>query len=77
MTLGDNKKIALGLIEEYDKNNPLLTSDEDISTRLNLVYSTSYQELSQLKRILKTKVLKTGHKSILKWIKDANCDIKT
>lgn len=65
MTLGENKKIALGLIEEYDPTNPLLTSDEDISTRLNLVYATRYQELSELKRILKTKVLKeiTGETS--------------
>ena len=58
MTLGDNKKITLGLIEEYSKANPKLTEDEDISTRLNFVYATNYQELSEKKRILKTKVLK-------------------
>lgn len=36
----------------------MLTDDEDIATRLNLVYSTNYQELSQNKKILKTKVLR-------------------
>ena len=58
MTLGENKKITLGLIEEYSKSNPKLTDDDDISTRLNFVYATNYQDLSEKKRILKTKVLK-------------------
>lgn len=58
MTLGENKKIALGLIEEYSNINAKLTDDEDISTRLNLVYAPNYQELAQKKKILKTKVLK-------------------
>lgn len=58
MTLAENKKIALALIEEYSPNNPLLTDDEDISTRLNLIYSPNYQKLSQEKKIIKTKVLK-------------------
>lgn len=58
MTLGENKKIVLGLIEEYSNVNPKMTDDEDIALRLNLVYSTSYQELSEKKKILKTKILK-------------------
>ncbi len=58
MTLEENKKIALALIEEYSPNNNYLTDDEDISTRLNLVYAPAYQELSQIKKILKTKTLK-------------------
>ena len=58
MTLGENKKIVLGLIEEYSDINSKMTDDEDIALRLNLVYSTSYQELSEKKKILKTKVLK-------------------
>lgn len=58
MTLGENKKITLALIEEYSPNHPLLTDDDDISTRLNLIYATNYQELSQNKKILKTKTLK-------------------
>lgn len=36
----------------------MLTDDEDIAMRLNLVYSTNYQELSQNKKILKTKTLR-------------------
>lgn len=58
MTLGENKKITLALIEEYAPNNQYLTDDEDIRDRLNLIYAPAYQELSQEKRILKTKVLK-------------------
>lgn len=59
MTLGENKKIALALIEEYTPSNETaLTDDEDISTRLNFLYATNYQELSQNKKIIKTKVLK-------------------
>ena len=58
MTLGENKKIALALIEEFSPNNPLLTDDEDISLRLNLIYSPNYQKLSQEKKIIKTKTLK-------------------
>lgn len=58
MTLGENKKITLGLIEEYSKTNTKLTDDEDIAMRLNLIYTTNYQELSQNKKILKTKVLR-------------------
>jgi len=58
MTLAENKKITLALIEEYAPNNQYLTEDEDIAARLNLVYAPAYQELSQEKKILKTKVLK-------------------
>lgn len=58
MTLGENKKIALALIEEYSPNSSKLTDDSDIATRLNFLYATNYQELAQTKKILKTKVLK-------------------
>lgn len=57
MNLGDNKKIALGLIEEYSPSNPVLTDDEDIRDRINLVYAPNYQYLSQIKKILKTKTI--------------------
>ena len=50
MTLEENKKICLGLIEEYSPTNKLLTDDEDIQARLNLVYSPNYQFLSQKKK---------------------------
>lgn len=58
MTLGENKKIALALIEEYDPKNPLLTDDEDIQNKINFCYATAYMELGQTKKILKTKILK-------------------
>ena len=57
MTLNENKKICLGLIEEYSPNNQFITEDEDIRTRLNLVYAPNYQDLSQKKKILKTKTI--------------------
>lgn len=57
MTLGENKKITLGLIEEYSPTNQYLTDDEDIRARLNLVYSPNYQDLSEEKGILKTKTV--------------------
>ena len=58
MTLEQNKKIALALIEEYAPKNVYLTDDDDISSRLNLVYAPNYQELSQIKKILRTQTLK-------------------
>ncbi|MCI8587617.1 MAG: hypothetical protein HFJ49_03270 [Clostridia bacterium] len=58
MTLGENKKITLGLIEEYSKINTALTEDEDIATRLNFAYATNYQELSQAKKIIETQKIK-------------------
>lgn len=58
MTLKENKKIALSLIEEYTKGEAKLTDDTDIQDRINLLYAPAYQELSQYKKIIKTKVIK-------------------
>lgn len=58
MTLAENKKITLALIEEYSPENEYLTDDEDIQARLNLVYAPNYQEISQKKKIIKTKILR-------------------
>ena len=55
MTLEENKKVCLGLIEEYSPTNKYLTDDEDIRNRLNLVYAPNYQDMAQKKKILKTK----------------------
>ena len=55
MTFGENKKICLALIEEYSPTNPYLTDDEDIQSRIALIYAPAYQELSQNKKIIKTK----------------------
>ena len=57
MTLEENKKITLGLIEEYSPTSEYLTDDEDIASRINLVYFPNYQYLSQVKPILKTKTI--------------------
>ena len=58
MTLGENKKICLALIEEYSKTNEKLTDDTDIQDRINLIYAPAYQELSQIKKIMKTKTIR-------------------
>lgn len=57
MTLGENKKMALALIEEYSPTNQYLTDDEDIRNRINLVYWSNYQNLSEKKPIVKTKTI--------------------
>lgn len=57
MTLEENKKIMLGLIEEYSPTNENLTDDEDIRNRLNLVYAPNYQYVATIKKILKTKTI--------------------
>lgn len=58
MTLGENKKIALAIIEEYSTTSRTFTDDSDIATRLNFIYATDYQNLSETKKIIKSKVLK-------------------
>ncbi len=65
MTLGENKDIVLALMEEYAPNKLHNSDDDDIPVRLNLVYSTAYEEVAELKKILKTKILKeiTGQTS--------------
>lgn len=57
MTLGQVKKTALALIEEYAPDNDLLTDDEDIQMRINLLVNIAYQELSQIKKINATHML--------------------
>lgn len=57
MTLGENKKMTLAVIEEYSPTNQYLTDDEDIRNRINLVYWPNYQYLSEKKPIVKTKVV--------------------
>jgi hypothetical protein len=53
MTLGDMKKSALALIEEYDASNPLLTGDEDISAKLNSSVNRIMNELCRYKKMPK------------------------
>lgn len=57
MTLGTSKKIALALIDEYSKTSDNLSEDEDILLKINLLFNTSYQYLSQIKKINATSTL--------------------
>ena len=53
MTLLEMKKKVLGLIEELNPSNPLLTDDPDISTKINDVINQIMFELARLKKIPK------------------------
>lgn len=55
MTLLENIKLFLALVDEYDPTNKLLTTDEDIQLKCKLLYGTSYQELANKKTFLKLK----------------------
>ena len=56
MTYGENKKIALALIEEYSPNLKEKTEDEDIALRIPFIYNLAYKELALTKKIVGTKV---------------------
>lgn len=51
MTLLEFKKKVLGLIEELSPDNPLLTEDPDISTKINDVTNQVMFELVRMKKI--------------------------
>ena len=51
MTLLEFKKKVLGLIEELSPDNPLLTEDPDISTKINDVINQVMFELVRMKKI--------------------------
>lgn len=53
MTLLEMKKKVLGLIEELNPDNPNLTDDPDISTKLNDVINQVMFEMSRMKKIPK------------------------
>lgn len=56
MTLEENIKIVLSLIDEYaPKSTDLFTEDEDIQNKIKNLYNQPYQELSQIKKIKKVK----------------------
>lgn len=56
MTLEENIKIVLSLIDEYaPKSANLYTEDEDIQNKIKILYNQPYQELSQIKKIKKVK----------------------
>ena len=51
MTLLEMKKKVLGLIEELNPNNTLLTDDPDIATKINDVINQVQFELARMKKI--------------------------
>ena len=53
MTLLEMKKKVLGLIEEVNPDNELLTDDPDIATKLNDVINQILYELARMKKIPK------------------------
>lgn len=53
MQLGELKKKVLRMIEEYDKDSDLLTSDPDISAKINDVINQVLFELARIKKIPK------------------------
>ena len=53
MNLLEMKKKVLGLIEELNPNNTLLTDDPDISTKINEVINQIMYELARMKKISK------------------------
>ena len=53
MQLKELKKKVLRLIEEYDSNSELLTSDPDISAKINDVINQVIFELARIKKIPK------------------------
>lgn len=67
MTLGTAKKITLALIEEYDPDNELLTNDEDISNRINLLFNAPYQRIAKIKKIKATKEINRDEKGNTKF----------
>ncbi len=51
MTLEENIKIVLSLIDEYAPSSTnLYTEDEDIQNKIKILYNQPYQELSQIKK---------------------------
>lgn len=53
MILKEMKQKVLGLIEELNPENPLLTKDEDLSTKINDVTNQVMYELARIKKIPK------------------------
>lgn len=49
MTYLDNKKIFFSLIDEYAPNVQFFTEDDDVKTKVALLYAPAYQELADIK----------------------------
>lgn len=60
MTLRENKKICLALIEEYSKDEMDLTEDSDIAQNINFLYNLVYFKLSEILPIINMVDLEVG-----------------
>ena len=66
MTLLENIKVFLSLVDEYAPDNKMFTTDEDIQIKAKLLYNPVYQELANIKTNSKSKELSfsyTGEKA--------------
>lgn len=66
MTLLENIKVFLSLVDEYAPDNKMFTTDEDIQVKAKLLYNPVYQELANIKTNSKSKELNvtyTGEKA--------------
>lgn len=57
MTLLDNIKMFLALIDEYSDKSKFFTDDEDVELKTKLLYGPAYLELANKKMLSKTKEL--------------------
>lgn len=57
MTFLENKKIFLSLVDEYALDNKLLTEDDDIPSKVALLYAPAYQELADHRTTSKLKTI--------------------
>lgn len=55
MTLIENIKVFLALVDEYAPDNQFLTEDDDIPSKVRLLYNPAYQELADWKTDSKMK----------------------
>jgi hypothetical protein len=53
MTLKEAKVKVLGLIEELNPNNPMLTDDPDIAAKINECFNSVMYELARMKKLPK------------------------
>jgi len=51
MTLGQVKKTAYALIDEYSSDESSFTEDEDLASKINIIANVCYHELSGIKPI--------------------------
>ncbi len=71
MTYGENKKITMALIDEYDAEGNF--TDEDAEAKLPLLYEIAYSQLASIRTRLKTKEIEITEGSGREKIKLPKC----